>query len=199
MKKTIPYLIPVFLVLLLLYFLMSGDNAEVNLAEYEKAPEQSLSDLYNTIRTDTLRNSGITDRRRMLARINELLKTDPDNKSLMSDKIHIAADIQPKEAIKECKALLEKDKDNYFALCHCALAHINLREFDTGIAYATKAAEIKDTAYVRNIIALAYHCQGKRKQAIFNYKKALELDPQNQRAKKGMEQLQIRTNANKKG
>ncbi len=194
MKKLFTYLIPLLLILLLLYLLFSGDSPEVNLGEYEKEPEQSITDLYNSIQTETLRNSGITDQRRMLDKINEMLKTDPDNKSLISAKIHIAADIQPREAIKECKSLLEKDENNYFALCHCALAHINLKDYNTGISYATKAAELKDTAYVRNIIALAYHYLKKRKQAIFNYKKALELDPQNQRAKDGLEQLQKRSN-----
>jgi tetratricopeptide (TPR) repeat protein len=108
----------------------------------------------------------------------------------VSKKIHIGLQYAPDEAIKECRKILDKDAENYYALNHCAVAYMVKGKLDTALHYAALALKIDDTAYVRNLLGQIYLRKGDKKKALIQFRRALKLDPKNTDAQLAVHMLE---------
>ena len=121
--------------------------------------------------------------RRVIAEINTRLEKDPDNKRLISKKIHLAFRHDPDEAIRECKKILAEDENNFFALNHCATGYMLKKDFDKAFYYAGRAQQVGgDSAYIQTLIAGIHLYNNDMESALYHFDKALDYDPDFEKA-----------------
>lgn len=125
-----------------------------------------------------------------IAELDAELERNPGNLKALADKVHIGLEHDPALAIETCQTILKGDPNNLFALDHLAIVYMSQGEFERALHYASRARELEPSAYFEALIAQIYLREGKLKQAIDRYHKALAIEPDYAPAIAGLKQIE---------
>jgi tetratricopeptide (TPR) repeat protein len=118
-----------------------------------------------------------------LRRLDEQLRSDPRNPTVLADKIHVALEYAPASAAEECRRILAESPLNYFALHHAAMAYLATTNLDRALYYAAAALQVRDTVEAHFVAGHTFYAKGDFPNALKHYRAASAKDPQNDSAR----------------
>jgi tetratricopeptide (TPR) repeat protein len=109
--------------------------------------------------------------------VDEQLRADPNNASLIASKIHLGLECAPAAAAQECRRILEQSPGNYFALHHAAMAYLAMTNLDRALHFASKSLQARDTIEARFVAGHVFYAKGDFPNALNHYRTILEKNP----------------------
>ena len=124
-----------------------------------------------------------------LAKVNAALVEHPRRAALLSQKVHLGLQVDVAQAIDACRAILDRDPGNAFALGHLASAYLVQRQYDAALRYAAQLEQRHPGPDAWNLLATVFLNLSRLDQAQEYYEKTLREKPGHPAATHGVDRV----------
>lgn len=129
-------------------------------------------------------NNMAPSNKRIKAGLDRMIEELKPVKDLLAEgALHLKAK-RYEEALEKFEKASLKDPDNYKAHCNLGLAYLSSGKYDPAITAFNRCVKIKDSANSYLLLGIAYDRKGDIESARKAFETVLEIDPDNEKAKK---------------